>query len=464
MSINDSPTYIDLFAGAGGFSLGFSRAGFRCVGVVEKDEQASLSYAANFPSHLSSPLCLLGPEKGDILRLSKLDVERGLTSQNISDIDVLIAGPPCQGFSKVGRAKLDHLANENGAFKADPRNKLYHCVLDILDWTHPKMFLFENVPGILSLGGGNEAETFCKLATAKGYKVACTVLDAASYGVPQIRERVFILGIRSNLRIQPSFPAPLYCVKWRKPGGHLAALDLSKSLFTSQEYFLPIKNCTWGKPAVTVQQAIGDLPKFFDHLDRNYRMNRAKSLLQEYRRGRPSFFALEMRNWGGFESDEVEEHFCRCTPRDHQTFSQMRPGDTYPQAVELATKNYQTAEVRYRKGLLPKKPRRKDFIPPYPTDVFAEKWKKLIPGRPSWTVTAHLERDCYSHIHYDSDQQRTITLREAARLQSFPDGFEFEGNIGDCFRQIGNAVPPLLSFRLARHIRKLLKRVRTSGG
>ena len=92
-------------------------------------------------------------------------------------------------------------------------------------------------------------------------------------------------------------------------------------------------------------------------------------------------------------------------------------------------------------------------MPPYPSDVFVDKWRKLVPDEPSWTITAHLAKDSYSHIHYDSEQARALSVREAARLQSFPDGFKFAGNMGDCFRQIGNAVPPVLARAIAEKLR-----------
>ena len=91
----------------------------------------------------------------------------------------------------------------------------------------------------------------------------------------------------------------------------------------------------------------------------------------------------------------------------------------------------------------------KEIYPPYPEDKFVDKWRKLLPGEPSWTVTAHLGKDSYSHIHYDGTQKRAISVREAARLQSFPDAFAFAGNMGDCYRQIGNAVPPLMAWAIA---------------
>jgi DNA (cytosine-5)-methyltransferase 1 len=98
----------------------------------------------------------------------------------------------------------------------------------------------------------------------------------------------------------------------------------------------------------------------------------------------------------------------------------------------------------------------KEIFPPYPEDKFVDKWRKLIPEKPCWTVTAHLAKDSYSHIHYDGTQKRAISVREAARLQSFPDGFIFTGNMGDCYRQIGNAVPPLMAWSIAATLMQLL--------
>jgi DNA (cytosine-5)-methyltransferase 1 len=164
-----------------------------------------------------------------------------------------------------------------------------------------------------------------------------------------------------------------------------------------------------------------------------------------------------MRSWPGFESTAVTDHVCKATPRDYATFAAMAPGDRYPQAVVIAERRYRSALSRWRSaGGSGPRPQRAAFVPPYRQDVFPEKWRKLVKDQPAWTVTAHLAKDTYSHIHYDSRQARMITVREAARLQSFPDGYVFAGNIGDAFRQIGNAVPPLLAFALGRQIVGLL--------
>jgi DNA (cytosine-5)-methyltransferase 1 len=136
----------------------------------------------------------------------------------------------------------------------------------------------------------------------------------------------------------------------------------------------------------------------------------------------------------------------------------MKPGDRYPVAIQIAEQRYQCALSLWRKNG-GKRPTRRTYVPPYSVDSFPDKWRKLVPEAPSWTITAHLGKDTYSHIHYDASQARSITAREAARLQSFPDAFEFAGNMGDMFRQIGNAVPPLLARELGASVRAALARI-----
>jgi DNA (cytosine-5)-methyltransferase 1 len=167
-----------------------------------------------------------------------------------------------------------------------------------------------------------------------------------------------------------------------------------------------------------------------------------------------------MRQWPGFEPPAgVVDHAVRRTPRDYETFHRMRPGDRFPEAVAIARAIRDEERVRLEAAGIAPDPGTAEwdefearFIPPYDEHDFPDKWRKLIPDRPSWTVPAHLAKDSYSHIHYDDAQARMISVREAARLQSFPDAFEFSGNMGDCFRQIGNAVPPLLSWAIAASI------------
>jgi DNA (cytosine-5)-methyltransferase 1 len=148
----------------------------------------------------------------------------------------------------------------------------------------------------------------------------------------------------------------------------------------------------------------------------------------------------------------------------------MKPGDRFPEALAIARAVRDEALARLQAAGTAPNPGTQEwdefgarFVPPYDEHDFPDKWRKLIPDRPSWTVPAHLARDSYSHIHYDSVQARMISIREAARLQSFPDAFLFAGNMGDCFRQIGNAVPPLLARAVAQAVLRTLDRKITDG-
>ncbi len=216
------PTYLDVFAGAGGISLGLEAAGFDCVGAVELDPRAAESYRLNFPDISRAPFVRLGSE-GDVQQIRPASIRDALAGAGIDvgDLDLLVAGPPCQGFSLVGRSKLDSLAKQRGAFQHDERNRLHLSVTGLLPVLRPRCFLIENVPGILTHARVNVAERIAETADELGYRSIVAVLNAAWYGVPQTRERVFILGYRDDLRIEPTFPAPTYNVELTS--SHLAA-------------------------------------------------------------------------------------------------------------------------------------------------------------------------------------------------------------------------------------------------
>ena len=172
-----------------------------------------------------------------------------------------------------------------------------------------------------------------------------------------------------------------------------------------------------------------------------------------------------MRTWPGFEAPAaLVDHVIRYLPRDYELFARLNPGDQYPQAWKHAHDmlNERVAELR-RKGVIIREGSaeyerlRASIVPPYDAGKFPNKWRKMWNDQPARTLMAHLGKDGYSHIHYDSDQARTISVREAARLQSFPDGFMFCGTINPAFRQIGNAVPPLMARALARQIMATFK-------
>lgn len=206
-------------------------------------------------------------------------------------------------------------------------------------------------------------------------------------------------------------------------------------------------------------EAFADLPSFVSHLDKQqkYKSDRKTHPPLPYEPVENDYTRL-MRSWDGLVySTQVVDQYCRYTPRDFAIFRRMAHGDTYPDAVRIAGELFREATASWQADSGQPYPRPEMFIPPYPLGKFADRWKKLDPSKPSWTVTAHLSKDCYSHIHPDSKQARTISIREAARLQSFPDSFDFMGNTGDSYRQIGNAVPPLLAQALAISICKHLE-------
>lgn len=454
---------LDLFSGAGGFTLGLEASGFKSLGAIEIDEVAGRTFRKNFGSR---PLSHLGPANGNVTRVCPEVLKRKLAENGIDELDLLVAGPPCQGFSKVGRGKLDSLASRTGAFLDDERNQLYRAAIEILRELRPRVFLFENVAGMLHLRGVNMAELVCQAVESAGYTVRCALLNTAWYGVPQTRERIFILGIRDDLKVVPSFPARTHeIVLWR---GNLSEANHDLERWSNPEYFVPFESLpSVKKPraATSVLEALDDLPHFTQHLEALKTGERYRPLRElfgpvPYRDLVPlNEFTGLMRTWSKrFKSQLVSDHFCRWTPRDFETFARMKHGDRYPEAHAIAESRFREALDRVEKegG---ERPLRESFVPPYPLDCFEDKWRKLDPSRPSWTVTAHLGKDTYSHIHYDSRQARAVTIREAARLQSFPDAFAFEGNMGDAFRQIGNAVPPLLARAIGRAIFEQLRSV-----
>lgn len=213
-------------------------------------------------------------------------------------------------------------------------------------------------------------------------------------------------------------------------------------------------------PAVTTMDALGDLPRQTGHLNGQKPREQRLPL-----RRAPSPWVKALRDWPIRPAAEtVSGNWYRWTPRDFRIFQEMAHGDRYPRALAIAQGLFQEHLAGLRaSGCGPKagtqkyEDLRRSFIPPYRNDAFEDKWAKLRPDMPSWTLTAHLSKDSYSHIHYDSAQARTLSIREAARLQSFPDFFEFSGNFGDQFRQIGNAVPPLLARAIASNLFDQLK-------
>ena len=465
------PRVLDLFSGCGGLSLGFSASGFNISAAIENDPTAAASYGTNFhaddPNHaVDRDITSTAP--GQLVRTLKL----GRVAQAF---DVVIGGPPCQAFARVGRSKLREIEAHPEAFRLDPRAKLYTPYLTYVKSCRPLAILMENVPDVINFGGHNVPEEVCGVLEDMDYVSAYTLLNAAFYGVPQTRERMFLIAYHREIAEHVSFPAPTHWVDLPRgyEGSRRVALKVLSDgdLFTeAHNYLAPPEATSDLPPAVTAEEAIGDLPKI------DARRLIGKGVLKRgarrfdspmpYDEGRAvSEFARSMKTWAEFEAqDGIYDHVIRYLPRDYPLFARMKEGDQYPEAHKLALKMFRASLSKLaRVGITiePESPEheemRRSIVPPYDAGKFPNKWRKIARNQPVRTVMAHLSKDGYSHIHYDNAQARTISVREAARLQSFPDGFVFIGAMNQAFRQIGNAVPPLMARAIAIEIMKTIQ-------
>jgi DNA (cytosine-5)-methyltransferase 1 len=468
------PRVLDLFAGCGGLSLGFQAAGFELAGAIENDPPAAHSYGVNFhggaPEHCQARDMSEPPEE--------LAEELGL-SPLAESIDVIIGGPPCQAFARVGRPKLREIDNHPQAFTQDPRARLYVEWLRYVDAFKPLAVLMENVPDVLNHGGQNIAEEISEVLEEKGYACGYTLLNAAYYGVPQMRERMFLIGYRKELTDHVTFPEPTHWVDLPSgyDGSRSVALQFLRENDNPEEafdYIDPPEPTRDLPPAVTAEEAIGDLPPIDARaLLATGKLKRGARRFDEPipydSRRRVSDYAHMLMDWPGYEAPEaLRDHVIRYLPRDYDLFARMNEGDQYPQALEHAYAMLEEHLVQLRsqgkqvrKGSAEYERLKKQYIPPYDVGKFPNKWRKMWRDAPARTLMAHLGKDSYSHIHYDSQQARTISVREAARLQSFPDGFMFCGTMNPAFRQIGNAVPPVLAYAVATEMMKALKTEQT---
>ncbi|KZM48969.1 DNA cytosine methyltransferase [Labrenzia sp. OB1] len=464
LSCGAAPRVLDLFSGCGGLSLGFQKAGFEITASVENNPVAAASHAQNF-------------HPGDHLRAVPLDITQVEPIQLVQDlgigdiktaVDVIIGGPPCQAFARVGRSKLREIENHPEAFRHDPRAKLYTAYLNYVQAFTPLAILMENVPDVMNFGGHNVPQEVCEVLEDRGYVCAYTLLNAAYYGVPQMRERMFLIAFRRELAQSIHFPEPTHRVNL--PPGYKSSRNVALKLVTAatqtgntHNYIAPPEAVGPLPPAVTAHEAIGDLPELRarEMLKKGILKRGARRLdqLTSYDAKRTaSAFAKQMKEWPNFEAAAgIRDHVIRFLPRDYEIFSRMSPGDQYPQAYEHALTMFKEKlkEARERgESIGANSPEYEDLhksiVPPYDHTKFPNKWRKMWRDYPARTIMAHLGKDSYSHIHYDSNQARTISVREAARLQSFPDGFVFSGAMNQAFQQIGNAVPPLLAFALAK--------------
>ena len=383
-----TPEFIDLFCGAGGFTWGWVRAGFVPRAAIDHDSAALRTHEVNFGhTHcrsLHKDLGDAGPE--DLAALLSIKPRR---------LSVVVGGPPCQGWSRVGRGKIRSLGEAGRDLIADPRNALYRRFIELVSFLQPRVCVMENVPGMLSIEKRNIADVVKANFEEAGYHCTYSLVNARWFGVPQDRQRLIFIGTRQG----DGPPVDAACLREFSTEFRRKHLGISREM--------------------TVADAIRDIPWIMDgsHED---------PVLYRRAAGRPSRYAEIMREGS---NGLLTDHVCRShNAQDVEAFAFMKEGMQYYELPD-----------RFKR---------------YRDDIFPDKYKKLVWNRPAWTVTAHLSKDCYTHIH--PRQARTISVREAARLQSFPDGFRFFGNMGERFRQIGNAVPPLMAWGIAEFIKTAL--------
>ena len=345
---------IDLFAGCGGLSRGFMEAGFKILVGVDNDQAALDTFALNHEGSIAL--------NADLSSQATFDKIRELAGDN--EIDVVIAGPPCQGFSLTGPRHFD-----------DPRNKLYLAVLEMVSQYKPKGFIIENVPGMATMYNGQVREEVLRRFRNMGYNVESSILLAADYGVPQMRKRLIFMGVRADVGC-PAFPNPIL-----KPDKY-----------------------------VTCRDAISDLPSRIEEL--------------------------------GKEEDVYDKE-------PTTVYQKKMRGDCSVLYNHVATNHKQF--VKDTIALVPEGGNYKDLPPGWgESRIFHEAWTRYDGNKPSKTIdTGHR-----NHFHYEYN--RVPTIRENARLQSFPDNFIFKGNKTQQNRQVGNAVPPLLGYALGKKMMEII--------
>lgn len=433
------PEVIDLFSGCGGLALGFQQAGFKVTHGIELMEAAVKSVNYNLSikkGQAAQHIC------GDITQLEP-DIFKGSIGRNGC---IVIGGPPCQAYSLAGRAKINSV-REKGTYLNDKRGFLFEDFLRFAIGLDARAIVMENVKQCVSYGKINVPERVAEILECHSYTVYWTILNSADYGVPQIRERMILMAVKGN--VDPVLPTPTHSGKMLE---NLYA-GIGFDDFIKHKHFIMPKKRKWKNPCwVSVEEAISDLPSLQPNSWQKYKANSIK-LNMPYVCEPQNDYQAKMQNSNGYSAG----HVYRNTPRDYPIFERMQPGDNYVKAAEIAEKIFQ--EKCTADNILPGtdayEKLRSEVVPPYSTEKFLSKWKKLEKDKPSHTLVAHLSVDTYSHIH--PWEARGISVREAARLQSFPDDYIFQCNMGDAYKQIGNSVPPLLAEGIAKAMRIVLE-------
>lgn len=405
---NKKLTALDLFAGCGGLTEGFEMTGlYETVACVEWEKTSRDTLAKRLQSKWGYKDAQEKVLQFDVQRTDELlngwseDKEYGsnlglkkiVANQGIGT-DLIVGGPPCQAYSVAGRVRDEY------GMSNDYRNYLFETYIKLVNHFKPSAFIFENVPGMLSArpGGVPIIEKVQQSFKKIGYSLVDDIkkyalVDASDYGVPQNRKRIILLGIRND-----AFKGD--------------SQELLREFYTEILPSFKVKK-------TTVAEAIFDLPKLFPNSDKN-RSSKISHIPQvsESRNHKPRFHS----------------------ERDMAIFREL--------AFDSARKNKKYRNTEDLKKLYTKVTGKVSNI---------HKYYVLESDKQSNTIVSHLHKDGLRHIHPDPEQARSITVREAARLQSFPDDFEFLGSVGDQYKMVGNAVPPMLARAVAKSVASFLE-------
>lgn len=370
------PTAISLFCGAGGCSLGFKQAGYSILYATDKDKAAVSTYKKNFAE---TPCQAEDIDDIDFFELQKkLNIKSG-------ELDILIGGPPCQGFSTAGARFWD-----------DPRNHLLKSYVRALENIKPKWFLMENVEGLLTSNKGKYVYEAVKAFISLGYRVRVEKIYSQEFGVPQRRKRVLVIGNRLGMDF--NMPEP--------------TLKVSGQIFRNSD--------------VTLLHAIGKLPNASTNKD---------EVLQHNKNIDDDFEAILRGN-----SNVVSDHYYKeITGIQLERISSLKGGQTMKDLPEYL--QHESFKKRANRRVADGTPTEKRGGAP-------SGLKRLKYEEPCLTITGAATREL---IH--PEENRPLTIRESARIQTFPDSFEFMGNASQKIQQIGNAIPPMLARIFAEHIK-----------
>lgn len=417
-------SYIDLFAGAGGLSEGFIQSGYRPIAHVEMNEYAAKTIETRIAYYYLKKNGNLDSyyqyERNEISREQLLElipdeelktvinkemsestikgifqtIDTIIDEKEIEQVDVIIGGPPCQAYSLVGRAQSSHMLVP---MEEDPRNELYKMYVQFLNKYKPRMFVFENVAGIKTARGGQAFKNLQKYMRKVGYEIDYHELNAHDFGVLQSRKRVIIVG-------------------WLKGTGYeYPSFDIIHS-------------------DAEVWDLLKDLPALIPG------ESAEEHTMSDMRRLRKYVKENEIR----VKADVLTGHIAR--PHTAQDI------EIYKRTIDLWFENSRHERLKYDDlpDELKTHRNRTSFV-----DRF-----KVVEGDMDYchTILAHLSKDGHYFIHPDMDQHRSITVREAARIQSFPDSYYFEGPRTSQFVQVGNAVPPMMAKIIADKIREQLEK------